>query len=165
MSERVEIYYGGGDVSDDPVNAGLKEHGLEALMRRVREAGIANRIVDVSARSTDELRDEYMRVAVVPSVRRRYRVAQVFGTHKYPGAYFGRSVPALVVLEDGRPVDIYPHEEEGRVVTIADYVERAGRGDESARRFALVRRMDTLRARIGHVDVPTDALVEEGRRR
>jgi hypothetical protein len=165
VSERIELYYGGEHVPDDPANAGLSEHGLEPLMRRIREAGVAYRLVDVSGRSADELRDEYMRVAVVPSVRKRYRVAQVFGTHKYPGVYFGRRVPALVVLEDGRPVDVYPHEEEGRVVTIADYIERTGRGDEVARRVALVRRMNALRTRIGRVGVPTDALVEDGRRR
>lgn len=73
MSERVEVYFNGGDVSDNPANAGLKEHGLEPLMRRVHEADIAYRLVDVSSRSTDELRDEYILVAVVPSVRKRYR--------------------------------------------------------------------------------------------
>lgn len=50
-------------------------------------------------------------------------------------------------------------------MTIADYVERAGRGDETARRVALVRRMDALRARIGRVDITAETLVEEGRRR
>lgn len=165
MSERVEIYYDPEAVRDWAENAGLYGHGLEPLLRRIHEAGTAYRIVDVSGRSPDELQDEYMRLAVVPSVRKRYRVGRVFGTNKYHGAYFGKEVSALVVLEDGRPVDVYPHEEEGRIVTIADYVERIARGDEAARRRALARRMDALRTRIGRVDVLTSELVEAGRRR
>jgi hypothetical protein len=166
VSERVELYYTPGDVSDEPANRGIREQGIEPLLAALREAGVDYRVVDVSARTREELQDEYLRLAMRPSVSNRYRVRHIFGTNKYGGGFFGRGVPALIVLDDDRPIDIFPHEEDGgRIVTIADYVARRRRGDEGERRKALARRMDALRRRIGPVGVSTAELVAEGRRR
>ena len=69
-----------------------------------------------------------------------------------------------MVLENGRPVDVYPHEEQdGTIVTIRDYLERIGGGAEGGG-SELARRMDALRARIGRVDATARELIEEGRR-
>jgi hypothetical protein len=163
VTERVELYCDPDDVNDSPANAGLRE--VAPLVRALQEAGMDYAVVDVSGHTREQLQDEYLRLAMRPAVTRRYRVRQIFGTHKYPGSWFGKGVPALVVLEDGNPRDVYPHEEEGRIVTIADYVSRIGRGDEAARRRALVRRMDALRKRIGPVGVSMRELIEDGRRR
>lgn len=113
-----------------------------------------------------EAEEAYIRLAVPPSMRQRYRVRLVFGTHKYAGGFFGKGVPALIVYEDGSPQDVYPHEEQdGTIVTINDYLERRERGSDSERRAELVRRMDALRGSIGPVGATARELIDEGRRR
>ena len=161
MSE-VEVYYEAGDHDGDVRAQTTASEDGERILQRLREAGIEYRAVDVSGLSSEALRDTYFRVATPPSVWKRYRVRELFGTQKYPGAFFGRSVPALVVFEDGRPVDVYPHQEGGKIVSIDDYIDSVTR---SSRAVELARRMDALRARIGTVDATASELIEEGRRR
>ena len=158
-----EVYYNAGEVREgDPVNGGLSADDLPRLERQLREVGAEYRVVD--GLTQQEREEAYVSRAVRPSVSKRYRVRRVFGTNKYSGQDFGGAVPALVVLENGRPVDVYPHEEQdGTIVTIRDYLERIGGGAEGGG-SELVRRMDALRARIGRVDATARDLIEEGRR-
>ena len=165
MSEVAVYYDAGGGGGDDLSSAALGE-----VTRRLREAGVEYRVVDAGELSREEREAAYHNLAVRPSVRRRYRVRRVFGTNKYPGSFFGSGVPALVVIEDGRPVDVYPHEEQdGTIVTIDDYLrslggsDRADRAAETGDRAALLRRMDALRSSIGAVGVSTRELIEDGR--
>jgi len=158
----IKLFYDPRDVERRPENEGLYGTDPGRLLSRVKEAGLSYDVIDVSAMRRDELEDMYSRLAVTPSVRKRYRVKRIFGTNKYPGCRFGKGVPALIVLEDGRPQDVYPHEEGGKIVTIKDYVDELER---SRRNTELVKRMDALRARIGKVGVSVRALVNEGRRR
>ena len=158
-----EVYYNAGEVREgDPVNGGLSADDLPRLERQLREVGAEYRVVD--GLTQQEREEAYVSRAVRPSVSKRYRVRRVFGTNKYSGQDFGGAVPALVVLEDGRPVDVYPHEEQdGTIVTIRDYLDRIGGADEGGG-SELARRMDALRARIGRVDATARELIEEGRR-
>ena len=158
-----EVYYNAGEVREgDPVNGGLSADDLPRLERQLREVGAEYRVVD--GLTQQEREEAYVSRAVRPSVSKRYRVRRVFGTNKYSGQDFGGAVPALVVLEDGRPIDVYPHEEQdGTIVTIRDYLERIGGGGEGGG-SELARRMDALRARIGRVDATARELIEEGRR-
>ena len=158
-----EVYYNASEVREgDPVNGGLSADDLPRLERQLREVGAEYRVVD--GLTQQEREEAYVSRAVRPSVSKRYRVRRVFGTNKYSGQDFGGAVPALVVLENGRPVDVYPHEEQdGTIVTIRDYLERIGGGAEGGG-SELVRRMDALRARIGRVDATARELIEEGRR-
>ena len=152
--EEIEFYYSDDDVREgNPANAGLRPGDLSRLTQRIQEAGGVYRVVDTAGLSRQDREEAYHNRAVRPSVSRRYRVRRVFGTHKRPGQHFGAAVPALVVLDGGRPVDVYPHEEQdGTIVTISDYLETiAAGGDESG--DALERRMDSLRERIGTVGV------------
>ena len=158
-----EVYYNAGEVREgDPVNGGLSADDLPRLERQLREVGAEYRVV--GGLTQQEREEAYVSRAVRPSVSKRYRVRRVFGTNKYSGQDFGGAVPALVVLENGRPVDVYPHEEQdGTIVTIRDYLERIGGGAEGGG-SELARRMDALRARIGRVDATARELIEEGRR-
>ena len=162
MSE-FEVYYSASQVLEgEPANAGLSADDLPSLERQLREVGAEYRVVDGLTRQERE--EAYVSRAVRPSVSKRYRVRRVFGTNKYSGQYFGGAVPALVVLENGRPVDVYPHEEQdGTIVTIRDYLDRIGGADEGGG-SELARRMDALRERIGRVDASARELIEEGRR-
>ena len=163
--EEIEVYYSDDDVQEnDPANGGLRSGDLPRLTQRIQEAGGVYRVVDTAELSRQDREEAYHSRAVRPSVSRRYRVRRVFGTHKRPGQYFGAAVPALVVLDGGHPVDVYPHEEQdGRIVTISDYLDGiAAGGDEDG--DALERRMDLLRERIGIVGVTARDLIEEGRR-
>ena len=159
----LEVYYNAGEVREgDPVNGGLSADDLPRLERQLREVGAEYRVV--GGLTQQEREEAYVSRAVRPSVSKRYRVRRVFGTNKYSGQDFGGAVPALVVLEDGRPVDVYPHEEQdGTIVTIRDYLERIG-GAAAGGGSELARRMDALRARIGRVDATARELIEEGRR-
>ena len=106
-----EVYYNAGEVREgDPVNGGLSADDLPRLERQLREVGAEYRVVD--GLTQQEREEAYVSRAVRPSVSKRYRVRRVFGTNKYSGQDFGGAVPALVVLENGRPVDVYPHEEQ-----------------------------------------------------
>ncbi len=161
----IKLYYDPDSVQGRPVNDGLHEEGVERLLVRVKEAGVAYSVVDVSDLPRQELEDIYTRQAVVPSVRKRYGIRRIFGTNKYPGAFFGKGVPALVVLEDGRPQDVYPHEGEGgRIVTIKDYVDKLAAGGRAGAGRELAKRMDALRAKIAYVGATARELIDEGRR-
>lgn len=169
MTERYELYYGAEEPLDTPENEGLPQEGLEPIVRRLRESPAAYTadvdLVDVSKYTREQLEDAYVSRAVPPSVRRQYGVKRVFGTNRYAGSRFGRGVPALVVLDGGRPVDVYPHEEEGRIVTIADYLRRLEGGGAPADGEALIARMDAVRARFKGVGMTATELIKEGRRR
>ena len=163
----VEVFYDAGQLrEDDPANAGLEE--LPRLTRRIAEATGTYSVVDTSELTEQDREEAYLSRAVRPSVSRRYRVRRVFGTNKYPGQDFGGAVPALVVLEGGRPVDIYPHEEQdGTIVTIRDYLDSLGSAAPGGG-AELARRMDELSARIasyGPLDATASELVEDGRSR
>ena len=163
---KIELYYDPDNMEPRPENEGLYGQRMERLLGQMKEAGVDYRVLDPSELSREELEDAYTRLAVPPSVRKRYGIKRIFGTNKYPGSYFGRQVPALVVLESGRPQDVFPHEEGGKIVTIKDYLERLAKGEEGARDGrTLAKRMDALRAKIGYVGATARELIDEGRRR
>lgn len=103
--------------------------GIDAVLGHLedfRPQDRALRVVDTTRMSEQELQTAYIR-AIIPSVLKKYRVRGIFGTHRYAGSKFGRAVPALVVQDPSgtRVVDVFPHEELGRIVTIHDALTRA----------------------------------------
>jgi len=63
--------------------------------------------------------------AVGPSVLKKYRIRQVFGSRRNSGWLFGKGVPALIVVDPGKqyPEDVYPRKEGGQIVTINDFLK------------------------------------------
>jgi hypothetical protein len=101
-----------------PANNGIDE-ALDGL-GQLRSRGVAVKIVDTAGMSEDEIQGTYLR-ATQPSVRQKYSVRQMFGSRRRSGWLFGRAVPAMVVWgASGEAVDVFPHDETGRIVTICD---------------------------------------------
>ncbi len=102
------LYYSAEEVLRDlPSNTGIET--AVARAEELRRHGIPVEVMD-----TD----------VGPSVVKKYRVRQVFGSRRRAGWLFGRGVPALVVVgSTGTVNDIYPHERAGKLVTISDFFD------------------------------------------
>ena len=91
--------------------------------------------IDTDRLSDRELAEAYVHAAMA-AVLTKHPVRQVFGSRRHSGWLFGRQVPGLVVLDDeGRAVDVFPHQEGKGRVEIADYLRARlkGLGTESQR--------------------------------
>ena len=161
---RIELFYAEGDVVDAPENHGFDPLKIHALLARLKkERGVDYQIVDAAQCSSVELNQAY-EAAVKAAVWNRYPIRKVFGTNKSSASFFGRGVPAMLVYEGERTIQVYPHEgAEGKPVTIRDHLEKLVHGDQ--RGEALVSRMDALRKAMGPVGATTTELIREGRRR
>lgn len=103
--------------------------GIDEVLQGVedfRRQGVPLRIVDTAKMTDQEIQAAYIR-AIVPSVWKKYRIRGVFGTHRYAGCKFGRSVPALLVCDPlaDRVDDVFPHQEAGRIVTVREALLQA----------------------------------------
>ncbi len=149
---------------DVPENEGFDALKVWALLQRLKEErGIDFTVIDASQSPVSELSRAY-EAAVKCSVWERYRIRKVFGTNKSSASFFGHGVPALLVYEGERPVQVFPHVgTDGEPATIREYLEMSLRGDDGGRQ-GLASRMDELRREIGPLGVSTSELVREGRR-
>ncbi|GBC78033.1 hypothetical protein HRbin08_01519 [bacterium HR08] len=115
----------------DPANEGFPE--VPRLIEEVRQKGIEVEIMDTGKMSEGERREAYEKAAVL-AVRKKYRVRQVFGSRRYGyGPDFGKGVPALLVYKekgDQYPEDVYPHEREGKIFTIKEFLEQLLKAEE-----------------------------------
>ena len=103
-------------------------NGIDEVLKhreKFRRQGIEVQIVDTTSMSDHERQNEYMR-AVWPSVLKKYRIRQIFGSRRNAGFMFGRGVPALVIQSSSGAVaeDVFPREEAGRIVTIYEFFAR-----------------------------------------
>jgi len=122
----LELYYGpNGEIYTTPANEGFSE--VPGLMEKLHEKGIEVETKDTGRMTEEERQEAYWKAARV-AVRKKYKVRQVFGSRRQGGGpYFGKQVPALLVYgEKGAlyPEDVYPHEEKGTTVTIAEFLEQ-----------------------------------------
>ena len=94
------------------------------IFGQLQDEGVPCKLADTSRASKEEVHKAYAK-AWPDSVSKKYGIRRVFGTRRRSGCFFGREVPALLVFENNRerPVDVYPHEELGRTVTIRDYLQ------------------------------------------
>jgi len=97
-----------------------KDKVLE-LLERLRRAGVRVKIHDTAGWSGEMQMEHYLR-AVFLSVRGKYGIRRGFGSARNPGWLFGRQVPALIVREANRDVDVYPHRLGEKRVTILGFL-------------------------------------------
>ena len=109
------------------------------LVRSLKEKGVKISEVDTAEMDAGKLKEMYISLAVLPSVRKKYKISNLFGTRRISGYFFGRQQPGLIVLREdtSTPVDVYPHVEDGQRVTIADFLRKE-----------LARKLDTARPAI-----------------
>jgi len=92
---------------------------LEILDKLKSKKKLDYKIVDTAKMSDSQLFDAYSK-AITPSVFNKYKIRTVFGTNRHSGVFFGKQQPALLV--EGDIWDIYPHEKEGKIITIEKFL-------------------------------------------
>lgn len=97
--------------------------GILALLEEISVKGVKVTVHDTAGWDYAMQMDHYMR-AVGVSVRKRYGLRRIFGSARTSGLFFGRQVPALLVIENGEVTDVYPHMEAGRRHTITDFLRK-----------------------------------------
>lgn len=89
------------------------------LLRLAMTSGITVRIVDTAGWDRELLIEYYKQI-----VGKRRGYGDIFGTRKKKGWFFGREVPALVVLyERGQP-ELYPSRKGDSIITISDFLQK-----------------------------------------
>ncbi len=64
--------------------------------------------------------------AIVVSVKKKSKIRRIYGTNRYPAINFGKEVPSLIIYNnEGYPIDAYPREENGIVLTIKSFLDPA----------------------------------------
>jgi hypothetical protein len=98
---------------------------IQNQLQQLKRAGIEIEIVDTTTMTEQELYDIYTE-ASTPSIRKHLKIRQVFGSQNKSGVFFGRQQPALLVYSDDSkyPSDVYPHDEDGKRISIEEYLER-----------------------------------------
>jgi hypothetical protein len=107
-------------LNEHPYNAGI----YEALERAedLRKQGWKIRAVDTAQMTEDEKYAAYLR-STTPAMKNKSPIRQVFGSLKQSGFMFGLGVPALLVQSpSGEVVDVFPHRESERIVTINEFL-------------------------------------------
>lgn len=95
-----------------------------SALDRLQKKDIPSTKIDVSKMSEEQIGHTYIE-ATIPSVYRKYKIRQVFGSRKNSGWLFGKQVPALLVYDDESkyPSDVYPHDMHDREVTIEEFLD------------------------------------------
>ncbi len=70
--------------------------------------GVNAHIIETSLLSDVELKNGYQD-AIKASISNKRYIRRIFGTAHTSGFRFGKSVPALIIYKDGKPIDVYPH--------------------------------------------------------
>lgn len=107
---------------ETPANEGIAE--ALPLLTGAEEKGIGCERIDTSQLTEEDRMHAYFD-AVGPSVLKKYKIRQVFGSRRNSGWLFGKDVPALIVVDSAKQYteDVYPRNEAGRVVTINEFLQ------------------------------------------
>lgn len=107
-----------------PQNEGYEPELISRRLAELRASGHSYEVIDSESLTPEELSHLYAGEAI-PAAGNRYRIRQSFGSRKHTATAFGTKVPALIVLESGRAVDVFPHQrEDGSYSTIREYLDR-----------------------------------------
>lgn len=131
----LKFYYSiGTDPSFIPTNEGVAD--VTKLLEELDMLGVPVEMVEVAELTEKDRTDAYLN-AVGVSVIKKYRIRQVVVSRRISGTLFGKNVPALIIrnLETGKPEEVYPRQEPGRIVPIAAFL-RAYLGELSKHKLA-----------------------------
>lgn len=93
---------------------------VESTLKNLAEKNkLSYNIIDTDNFDDAKMIDAYGK-AIVPSVWNKYKVRTIFGTNRNSGCFFGKEQPALLV--EGDIWGIYPHEMDGKKITIEDFL-------------------------------------------
>ena len=116
---KIEFYY-----STEVAEPWCDLEEIRSLLSKLREKSVSVDFVDTAKIPESELKEFYTTSVIVPSIKKKYKISGLFGTRRAAGCFFGRERPGLVVYREGAttPVDVYPHDLNGRRITITDYL-------------------------------------------
>lgn len=119
----LRLYY---NSAEEPLKAPANEGITQAfaLLRVAEKKGFACEWIDTSKLTEGDRMRAYFD-AVGPSVLKKYKIRQVFGSRRNSGWLFGKHVPALLVIDLKKqfPEDVYPRNESGQIVTVKKFLE------------------------------------------
>lgn len=111
-------------VWDQPANEGFDREEIIRQLDELQAGGHDYEVIDGDAISDDERQTLYGEAfSGLARAGNRYRIRQVFGSRRHGGGDFlGTGVPALIVFNNGEPVDVYPHQIGDGYETIRSYL-------------------------------------------
>ncbi len=137
--KEIKLYY-----SSDILEPWCDLQEVRNLLSSLKEKGVSVEEVDTAWLPERKVKEFYTSSVILPSIRKKYKISGIFGTRSSAGVFFGKEQPSLVVFEEGTEVervarscegrskaitlprlevlDVYPHDENGRRVTIADFL-------------------------------------------
>jgi hypothetical protein len=107
----LELYY---DSTVDPfAEPGFDIEEVERLLEALKARGVEVKIVDTAGWSREMLREVFERACRGGGSSRN-----IFGPKRRRGWFFGREVPALLLIRGGKVIDVYPRRRDGKTETI-----------------------------------------------
>jgi hypothetical protein len=116
--KEIKLYY-----SSDIQEPWCDLQEVRNLLSSLKEKGVSVEEVDTAWLPERKVKEFYTSSVILPSIKKKYKISGVFGTRTSAGSFFGKEQPGLVVFEDGEVLDVYPHDENGRRMTIADFLK------------------------------------------
>ncbi len=163
----IKLYYAKDALLEAPTNEGFNLKKIFALLKTLENESVEFQIIETNTLSDETLYKIYME-ACRPAVQKKFVIRRMFGSKRKSASFFGRGVPALLVYngDNQHPIDVYPHEEDGRLVTIREFLEKFNEKDftlPQVKALHAAKRMDMRRRNIGPIEFKVAEFIHEGR--